>query len=195
VNAAAPSFFFNPASGFLNAEIFNAGNYIVAADAIKGLYFQTISSTFWQARNASNSTVLQVGVAGVYASVISGGRVVYTSSVDSLGTLSSTRRVKNNITPYTFNENAILSVIPYKFKYNIDGDAGVWQYGFMAEDINDAGLPEMCGFDKDGLPDYVAYERFCIAQQQIIRKLWSKVDDLTAKVEYLTSKIETPTTK
>ena len=142
----------------------------------------------------ANNTVLQVGASGVYATLIS-TRAVYTSNVDTLGTLSSTRRVKNNITEYEFNENAILSVKPYKFKYNADGDAGVWQYGFMAEDINDAGLPEMCGFDKDGLPDYVSYERFCIAQQQIIRKLWSKVDELTAKVEYLTSKIETPTTK
>jgi hypothetical protein len=110
--------------------------------------------------------------------------------VDTLGTLSSTRRVKNNITPYTFNENAILSVIPYKFKYNADGDAGVWQYGFMAEDINDAGLPEMCGFDKDGLPDYVSYERFCIAQQQIIRKLWDKVKDLEETVKEVNKKNE-----
>ena len=52
----------------------------------------------------------------------------------------------------------------------------------MAEDINDAGLPEMCGFDSEGLPDYVAYERFCIAQQQIIRTMWDKIKVLEQKV-------------
>ena len=103
--------------------------------------------------------------------------------MDTLGTLSSTRRVKNNITEYTFNEEAVLSVKPYKFKYNVDPDK--WQYGFMAEDINDAGLPEMCGFDSEGLPDYVAYERFCIAQQQIIRKMWEKIKILEEKIEKL----------
>ena len=51
----------------------------------------------------------------------------------------------------------------------------------MAEDINDAGLTEMCGFDS-GLPDYVAYERFCIAQQQIIRTMWDKIKVLEQKV-------------
>ena len=55
----------------------------------------------------------------------------------------------------------------------------------MAEDINNAGLPEMCGFDSGGLPDYVAYERFCVAQQQIIRTMWEKIKKLEEKLNII----------
>ena len=61
----------------------------------------------------------------------------------------------------------------------------------MAEDLNEAGLPEMCGFDEDGLPDYVHYERFCIPQQQLIRKLWDKVDQLNIEIDNLKEIITT----
>ena len=59
----------------------------------------------------------------------------------------------------------------------------------MAEDIADAGLPEICGFDPEGLPDYVAYERFCIAQQQIIRTMWDKIKIMELNLMNLEQKV------
>jgi len=179
-----------PSSGLLNCQSLNATDYVIAENNIR-----TNSAGFktgwgiWQAISSLDTTIMQINQVGIYSQSIAGSpRAVYVSSSNLLGIASSTRRIKNTITEYQFNENAILSVKPYKFKYNSDGDADIWQYGFMAEDLNDAGLPEMCGFDKDGLPDYVAYDRFCIAQQQIIRKLWDKVKNLEDEVEKLKNK-------
>jgi hypothetical protein len=80
----------------------------------------------------------------------------------------------------------VLSIEPKRFRYNDTveggGDDSPWQYGFIAEEAVEAGLPELCGFDETGQPDYFAYERMCIAQQQIIRTLWAKVEALEARL-------------
>jgi hypothetical protein len=139
--------------------------------------------------NGNGSGVLRVASeAGVYSKVVT-GRAVQVNSSDLIGTTASTARLKQDIEPYIFNEQAILSIEPKKFKYNEKvqhgGDDSDWQYGFIAEEAVAAGLSELCGFDEEGLPDYFAYERMCVAQQQIIRTLWSKVEFLESRVQTL----------
>jgi hypothetical protein len=169
--------------------IISAGNIRIDGNSNGFKINGSTSGDYWNALRGDNVFLMRVSGQGIYSATVgSPNRAVYVSSSNVLATFQSSRRLKNSITEYEFNENAILSVKPYRFKYNANGDADIWQYGFMAEDINDAGLPEMCGFDKDGLPDYVSYERFCIAQQQIIRKLWDKVKYLEDEVEKLKNK-------
>jgi hypothetical protein len=43
-------------------------------------------------------------------------------------------------------------------------------------------------YDKDGLVEYFAYERMCVAQQQLIRDLYEKVEALEARLSALESK-------
>jgi hypothetical protein len=139
--------------------------------------------------NGNGSGVLRVASeAGVYSKVVT-GRAVQVNSSDLIGTTASTARLKQDIEPYIFNEQAILSIEPKRFKYNEKvqhgGDDSDWLYGFIAEEAVTAGLSELCGFDEEGLPDYFAYERMCVAQQQIIRTLWSKVESLEARIQTL----------
>ena len=139
--------------------------------------------------NGNGSGVLRVASeAGVYSKVVT-GRAVQVNSSDLIGTTASTARLKQDIEAYIFNEEAILSIEPKRFKYNEKvqhgGDDSDWQYGFIAEEAVAAGLSELCGFDEGGLPDYFAYERMCVAQQQIIRTLWGKVESLEARIQTL----------
>jgi hypothetical protein len=119
---------------------------------------------------------------GVYGAAMSGGRAMHVISTNEIGYLSSTVRTKQDIEPYKFNEQGILSLEPKRFRYNETVSGGgpdsPWQYGFIAEEAVEAGLPELCGFDETGQPDYFAYEHMCIAQQQLIRTLWAKVEAL-----------------
>ena len=136
--------------------------------------------------NGNGSGVLRVASeAGVYSKVVT-GRAVQVNSSDLIGTTASTARLKQDIEPYIFNEQAILSIEPKRFRYNEKvqhgGDDSDWQYGFIAEEAVTAGLSELCGFDEEGLPDYFAYERMCVAQQQIIRTLWNKVEQLESRL-------------
>ena len=107
-------------------------------------------------------------------------------SSQDIGYNSSTLRTKQDVEPYNFNEEAILSLEPKRFRYNDTVSGGgpdsPWQYGFIAEEAVEAGLVELVQFDDTGQPDYFAYERMCIAQQQIIRTLWAKVEALEAKL-------------
>jgi hypothetical protein len=123
-----------------------------------------------------------------YDKAVSGRTAVFNSS-SLIGTTASTARLKQDIESYTFNEQSILSMEPKRFRYNEKveggGDGSPWEYGFIAEEAVAAGLSELCGFDKDGLPDYFAYERMCIAQQQIIRTLWNKVESLESRIQTL----------
>ena len=139
--------------------------------------------------NGNGTGVLRVATnAGVFSKVVS-GRVVNVISTDLIGTEASTARLKQNIEPYIFNEQGILSIEPKRFKYNEKveggGDDSSWRYGFIAEEAVAAGLSELCGFDEEGLPEYFAYEKMCVAQQQIIRTLWSKVESLEARIQTL----------
>jgi hypothetical protein len=119
---------------------------------------------------------------GVYNYNASGGRTVLVGSDQKIGTSSSTIRNKQDVSTYEFNEQAVLSIKPKRFRYNNNvengGDNSPWHYGFIAEEAVEAGLSELCGFDETGQPDYFAYERMCIAQQQLIRTLWAKVEAL-----------------
>jgi hypothetical protein len=123
-----------------------------------------------------------------YDKAVSGRTAVFNNS-SLIGTTASTARLKQDIESYTFNEQSILSMEPKRFRYNEKveggGDGSPWEYGFIAEEAVAAGLSELCGFDKDGLPDYFAYERMCIAQQQIIRTLWGKVESLESRIQTL----------
>jgi hypothetical protein len=139
--------------------------------------------------NGDGAAVLRVASeVGVYTKAVS-GRAVQVNTNDLIGTTGSTARIKQDITAYIFNEEAILSIEPKRFKYNEKvqggGDNSAWEYGFIAEEAVAAGLSELCGFDEEGLPDYFAYERMCVAQQQIIRTLWSKVESLESRVQTL----------
>jgi hypothetical protein len=70
----------------------------------------------------------------------------------------------------------------YKEEYDSEGNQQDWQYGFIAEQAYEIGLPELVELNEDGLPDYFAYERLCVAQQQVIRELWAKVEALEEQV-------------
>jgi hypothetical protein len=101
----------------------------------------------------SNTTRIK----NVYASVAS-GRAVYVNSDNKLGTLLSTRRVKENIKPMDKASEAILALKPVSFRYKKEIDAsGSPQFGLIAEDV--AGInPDLVTRDAEGNPETVRYD-------------------------------------
>lgn len=119
-----------------------------------------------------------VRVAQTYNTVAS-SRIMYVSTAGLYGTLSSTERRKKDIESYQIDENALLAldVKTFRFKDELDDDQER-QYGFIAEDADALGLFELVGYDKDGLPDYFAYEKLGIFLLPIVRKLKAEIDQL-----------------
>jgi hypothetical protein len=163
------------------------GGYIRSSKNTNNDYFEIV--------NSANDPIVRIDSnQGVYGDDqgTSGIRAVFARSDNRIGFSSSSRRFKQEISEHEFNEDAVRSMVPVRFKYIKDveqnGSAAGWNYGFIAEEALDSGLPELVQFDSEGQVEYFAYERMCVAQQQLIRTLFDKVEALEAKVVELEGK-------
>ena len=101
----------------------------------------------------SNTTRIK----NVYSSVAS-GRIVYVNSDNKIGTLASTRRVKENIRPMDKASEAILALNPVSFRYKKEIDASrTPQFGLVAEDVADIN-PDLVTRDAEDKPETVRYD-------------------------------------
>jgi len=101
----------------------------------------------------SNTTRIR----NVYSS-IANGRAVYVNSDNKIGTLASTRRVKENIKPMDKASEAVLALKPVSFRYKREIDAsGTPQFGLVAEEVADINA-DLVTRDSEGKPETVRYE-------------------------------------
>jgi hypothetical protein len=163
------------------------GGYIRSSKNTNNDYFEIV--------NSANDPIVRIDSnQGVYGDDqgTSSIRAVFARSDNRIGFSSSSRRFKQDIIEHEFNEDAVRGMVPVRFKYVKDveenGSNAGWNYGFIAEEALDAGLPELVQYDSQGQVDYFAYERMCVAQQQLIRTLFDKVEALEAKVTELEGK-------
>jgi hypothetical protein len=101
----------------------------------------------------SNTTRIK----NIYGSVAS-GRAVYVNSDLKIGTLASTRRVKDNIKRMDKASEAVLALKPVSFRYKKEVDAsGTPQFGLVAEEVADISA-DLVTRDSDGKPETVRYD-------------------------------------
>ncbi len=130
---------------------------------------------------------------GIYATVVgtTGTRDVYVNSSGLVGVAStSSRRFKREITPLTVDVEKVLSIEPVTFKYNpgvlheSENPESV-QIGFIAEDLDAAGLTNLVDYDADGLPQGILYSRYIIALQAVVRHQASQIESLSSRLDAL----------
>ena len=96
-------------------------------------------------------------IRNVYSSLAS-GRIVYVNSDNKIGTLASTRRVKNDIKPMDKASEAVLALKPVSFRYKKQIDAsGTLQFGLVAEEVADINA-DLVTRDSEGKPETVRYD-------------------------------------
>jgi len=86
------------------------------------------------------------------------GTAVVIDANGQLGTVSSSRRYKEDIEPMADATDRLLQLRPVQFRYkkpNANGEKPI-QYGLIAEEVQEV-LPELVVLDKDGQPETVAY--------------------------------------
>ena len=142
-------------------------------------------------------------IANIYRSAVS-ARAVYVDSDNKLGTLASSRRVKENIKPMDKVSEAIFALTPVTFRYKkeIDG-TGTLQFGLIAEEVAEINS-DLVTRDDEGKPETVRYEsinamllneflkehRKNEEQRATIEQLRKEVETLVARVEEHDSKIQ-----
>lgn len=98
-------------------------------------------------------------VAGVYGVVSASGIPVYVNSNGQLGTLTSSRRFKEQVRDMGDSTDALMKLRPVTFLYKPEyaNSERTLQYGLIAEEVAKV-YPELVAYDNDGQPYSVRYQ-------------------------------------
>lgn len=106
---------------------------------------------------------------------------------------SSSIKLKTDVSDYEFSleklENLSLKRFKFKNGYRILGTGKEWEYGFIAEDLDESGLQEFVDYDKNGEPRGVAYVTMASVSLSLIAVLSKRLSELTSEVESLKNSI------
>ena len=112
-----------------------------------------IGANVFGAAGVDNTTWIR----NVYDSVAT-ARAVYVNSNNKIGTLSSSRRYKEEIRPMAEASEAILALRPMTFRYKKDIDpTRSRSFGLIAEEVAEVD-PDLVTPDRNGKPETVRYE-------------------------------------
>jgi hypothetical protein len=105
---------------------------------------------------------------------------VYVGTDGKLGTITSSRRYKENITD--LSDYSILSLRPVEFNYIVDTNK-TRCLGLIAEEVEEV-IPQLVIY-KDGVPETVKYHELPILLLQGIQKLNQEIKQLQQRVRDL----------
>jgi len=132
------------------------------------------------------------------------GVAVLIDSNNKLGTIMSSRRYKEDITPMNNTSEALFSLKPVTFRYKKELDPqGVQQWGLVAEDVQRVN-PALVALDKEGKPYSVRYDqvnamllneflkehRHVQVQDAIIARQQKQIDALSAGLQKVSAQLE-----
>lgn len=110
--------------------------------------------------------------------------------------------VTTHLSMLAVNPIRVLDFPVQTFRYiddvNERGDEAIWQFGFVAEDLADAGLDFLRQENAEGELIGLAYDKLPLAHHEALRQLWAeryehrwKVSELEAQIESLTERLTT----
>ncbi len=135
-------------TGFQNTAIgYYAGHDVTGDNNV------CIGTNVFGAAGVDNTTWIR----NVYDSVAT-ARAVYVNANNKIGTLSSSRRYKQEIRPMAEASEAILALRPMTFRYKKDIDpTRSRSFGLIAEEVAEVD-PDLVTQDRNGKPETVRYE-------------------------------------
>src|SRR5262249_6029347 len=136
----------------------------------------------------SNTTRIR----NIYTTVAN-GRAVYVNADNKIGTLSSSRRFKQDIQPMDKSSETLFALKPVTFRYNKDTDPSqALSFGLIAEDVAQVS-PELITRDEEGKPQTVRYEAVNAMLLNEFLKEHREVQELKTTVVQQQKQIETLT--
>ena len=105
-----------------------------------------------------NTDIMDTFISGISGTTVASGAAVLVDSNGYLGTVTSSKRFKEEIRPMNKTSEAIFSLEPVTFRYKKEIDpAGTSQFGLIAEEVAKMN-PALVVRDKEGKPYTVRYE-------------------------------------
>ena len=98
----------------------------------------------------------------------------------------SSRRYKTDIQPMAEDFSKILDVEAKQYKMRKGyGPPDAWNFGFIAEDLDEAGLRNLVVYDEVGRPDGVAYKKVALYVNEVVKTQQESIEQLQAEVAAL----------
>jgi trimeric autotransporter adhesin len=116
-------------------------------------------------------------IGSIFGQTSSVGTPVYVNLFGKLGTLTSSRRFKEDIKPMNNTSEALFGLKPVTFRYKKEIDPqGIPQFGLIAEDVAQVN-PQLVVRDKEGKVNTVRYEQINAMLLNEFRKEHKKVEE------------------
>lgn len=108
--------------------------------------------------------------------------------------ISSTRKLKKDISDHTFDHSKLLELDLKTFRYlnhakNMK-DNREWHFGYIAEDVYDLGLEELVGYNAEKEPVSINYAMVGVFALEIIKEQQKSIELLERKVSLLEAKVQ-----
>lgn len=104
--------------------------------------------------------------------------VQYNVNTGRLGYDNSSRRSKRNVTTLKDEWTKILNARPVK--YTRPNNDTRWEFGYIAEEMDDIGMTNLVSFDQSGLANNFNYEKMIIYVTEVLKIHHKKLDEIEA---------------
>ena len=151
-----------------------------------GLHVTTANDVICIGANGANvSNSCYIGQ--IFGATSAGGTAVFINSDGRLGTITSSKRFKEEINPMDKASEARFALKPVTFRYKKEIDpAGRSQFGLVAEEVEKVN-PDLIVRDKEGKPYSVRYDQVNAMLLNEFLKEHGKVQEQEATITRLTS--------
>lgn len=166
------------------------GNGLTKNDNRVSVRFGTTSTTV---APGSHSHTLGASTSNVRI-VLIGGTYTVATSTHRHSVTSSSSKYKKNITPYELDDpKKLLKLNPVQYQYKrskleYHQETGKkWAYGYIAEEVEKAGLHEVVAYDKQGRADGVDYGLLSVFILELVKEQQKEIDSLREEIRILRS--------
>jgi hypothetical protein len=109
---------------------------------------------------------------------------VQVDSSGNFGTVSSSQRYKENVRQLEIDTSMLYKLRPCSFDYRSNHGGAKNQFGLIAEEVNQY-LPQLVDYDKEGRPDYVAYNHLPVLLLSELQKHEQAIKEIKEQLKQL----------
>jgi uncharacterized coiled-coil protein SlyX len=177
----------NTAIGY--QALFNAtGSQNIALGVVAGTGVTTATNVI-AIGTAGNNVDNSCYIGNIFNATSSGGTAVFINSNGRLGTITSSRRFKQEIKPMEGASEALFALQPVTFRYKKGIDpSGKSQFGLVAEEVEKVN-PDLVVRDEEGKPYSVRYDQVNAMLLNEFLKEHKKVEEQQATIADLRSTV------
>jgi hypothetical protein len=136
-----------------------------------------------------NTDITDAFIRGISGTTVASGAPVLVAANGHLGTITSSKRFKDEIKPMDKASEALFALKPVTFRYKKELDpVGTQQFGLVAEDVEKVN-PDLVGRDENGKVNSVRYEQVNAMLLNEFLKEHQKVEEQQGRISEFNSRV------